>query len=159
MSLYPVDSPGGYQMTGRTVSAFPSHLISQHIKSCLTHSQIPCFDMLGTKSGFSPSRPWLFQDFDLITYTEVSEAELNRLLAKFACGEYEWDYEATEFDMREHNKLLEDTRARVVEIRARQAVAQEEMVKAEADSLARWREEKARSRVDEGTVDELLAGE
>lgn len=138
MSLYPVDSPGGYQMTGRTV---------------------PCFDMLGSKRGFSPSRPWLFQDFDLLTYHEVSEAELNRKLALFASGEYEWEWEDIEFDMGEHNKLLEDTRDEVKTIREKQAVAQEEMTRAEAESLAKWREEKAKNKVDESTVDALLAGE
>lgn len=137
MSIYPVDSPGGYQMTGRTV---------------------PCFDQLGFKKNFSPSRPWLFQDFDLLNYYQVTESELNEKLALFRSGRYEFEWEEVEFDMAEHNKLLQETAEEVKKIRAEQAKAQEEMVAAENDSLAKWREEKAMNKVDESTVDALLTG-
>lgn len=136
-SIYPVDSPGGYQMIGRTV---------------------PCFDLLGSKAGFTPTRPWLFQDFDLITYEQVSEAELDDVLALFESGRYEFKFEETVFDMAEHNALLEDTADEVKEIRARQTIAQNEMTKAENESLAKWREDKAKNKVDESTVDSLLDG-
>lgn len=135
MSLYPVDSPGGYQMTGRTV---------------------PCFDALGWKKGFERSRPWLYRDFDLLTYYEVSEAEMEDLLQKFRAGVYEWEWEEVVFDMAEHNKLLQDTKDEVKKIREKQAIAQAEMVKAEQESLARWREEKKSQQVDESTVESLL---
>lgn len=135
MSIYPVDSPGGYQMTGRTV---------------------PCWDYYGYKAGFLPSRPWLFQDFDIITYYQVSEAEMDCLLALWKAGKYEFEYREIEFDMEAHNKLLEETRGEVEEIRRRQAEAQEEMVQAEKESLERWRREKAESTVDEGAVEKLL---
>lgn len=135
MSIYPVDSPGGYQMTGRTV---------------------PCFDLLGFKSGFTPTRPWLFRDFDLLTYHQVSEAELDAELALFRSGRYEFEYEDAEFDMGAHNALLAETAAEVEQIRQRQAEAQARMTAAENESLARWREEKAQGKVDEGTVDALL---
>lgn len=138
MSLYPVDSPGGYQMTGRTV---------------------PCFDVLGWKRGFERARPWLYRDFDLLTYYEVSESEMEELLRKFRAGLYEWEWEEVTFDMAEHNGLLRDTKEEVRRIRERQAVAQEEMVRAEQESLARWREEKKSQQVDESTVESLLDGE
>ncbi|KAJ9659577.1 hypothetical protein H2201_007326 [Coniosporium apollinis] len=135
MSIYPVDSPGGYQMTGRTV---------------------PCFDMLMFKAGFE-EKPWLFQDFDLLTFYQVSEAEMDSFLAEFRSGRYKFEWEDVEFDMAEHNKLLEETAKEVEEIRKKQAVAQEEMVKAEAESLEKWRKEKAENQVDEGTVEKLLS--
>ncbi|CAI6302333.1 unnamed protein product [Periconia digitata] len=138
MSIYPVDSPGGYQMTGRTV---------------------PCWDYYGYKSGFSASRPWLFKDFDILTYYQVSEAELDVLLAKWRAGVYEFEYEEIDFDMGEHNKLLEDTADEVREVRKRQMKAQEEMVRAENESLEKWRREKAEQTVDEGTVEKLLEDE
>lgn len=139
MSIYPVDSPGGYQMTGRT---------------------LPCFDLLGSKtaSSFSPTKPWLFEDFDLLTFHQVSESELDILLAQFERGEYVWEWEDTEFDMAEHNKLLEETREEVRGIRERQAAAQAEMNEAEKESLRRWRKDKEKDKVDEGTVDEMLSG-
>lgn len=137
MSIYPVDSPGGYQMTGRT---------------------LPCFDTLGYKKGFSIDRPWYFNDFDLLTYYQVSEDELADMLADYRIGNYEFEYENIEFDMKEHNDLLQSVAEEVKMVREKQAKAQEEMVKAENESLARWREEKAKTQVDEGTVEKLLQG-
>lgn len=137
LSIYPSDSPGGYMMLGRT---------------------IPCFDQFGYKAGFAPERPWLFRDFDLIDFERVNEVEMDALLLRFRSGTYEWQWEPAEFDMAEHNKLLADTAGEVREIRARQAKAQEAMTAAEADSLARWREEKAKSKVDESSVDDMLNG-
>jgi urea carboxylase len=135
MSIYPVDSPGGYQMTGRTV---------------------PCFDQFGFKKGFTAERPWLFQDFDLLTYYQVSEEELDMKLGKFRSGLYDFEYEEVEFDMAQHNTMLESTKEEVKKRREKQAIAQDEMVKAENESLARWREEKSKVQVDEGTVEKLL---
>jgi hypothetical protein len=120
---------------------------------------IPCFDMFGYKSGFSPERPWLFQDFDLIDFERVSEAEMDSLLLRFRSGTYEWQWEKAEFDMAEHNKLLVETADEVKEIRAAQAKAQEEMTAAEAESLKVWREEKAKGKVDESSVEAMLDGE
>jgi hypothetical protein len=60
--------------------------------------------------------------------------------------------------MAEHNKLLVDTADEVKEMRARQAKAQEEMTAAEADSLARWREEKAQNKVDVSSIESMLNG-
>ncbi|KAH7067028.1 allophanate hydrolase subunit 2-domain-containing protein [Paraphoma chrysanthemicola] len=134
MSIYPVDSPGGYQMTGRTV---------------------PCWDYYSYKPGFD-DKPWIFRDFDILTFYQVSEDELDSLLGKFRAGKFEWEYEEVEFDMADHNKLLESTKEEVRKIREKQAVAQEEMTKAENESLERWRKEKAENQVDEGTVEKML---
>ncbi|GAB7366622.1 hypothetical protein MBLNU230_g8607t1 [Neophaeotheca triangularis] len=134
-SIYPTDSPGGYMYLART---------------------IPCFDYLGYRRHFSPEQPWLFNDFDLLQFYEVSEEEFKAKLALFDAGVYDFDFEETEFDMAEHNRFLEQVADEVREIRGRQRTAQAEMIEAEKASLAQWREEKARSRVDEGTVEALL---
>jgi len=120
---------------------------------------IPCFDTYGFKTGFEPERPWLFQDFDLIQFEQVSEQEMDTLLLKFKSGLYEWQWEHAEFDMAEHNRMLEETASDLKQIRARQAEVQEKMMALEKESLAKWREEKAKGKVDEGTVDQLLTGE
>lgn len=134
MSIYPVDSPGGYQMTGRTV---------------------PCWDYYSYKPGFT-ERPWIFRDFDILTFYQVSEQELDILLGKFRAGKYDWEYDWTEFDMYKHNKLLEDTREEVETIRAKQRVTKNEMIEAENESLERWRKDKAENQVDESAVGTLL---
>ncbi|KAI9833943.1 MAG: hypothetical protein M1819_003452 [Sarea resinae] len=135
MSIYPVDSPGGYQMTGRT---------------------IPCFDQLGTKPDFSPAHPWLFHDFDLLTYYLVSQPEMEALLADFHAGRYRFEYDSVTFDMRAHNRLLVETSDEVAEIRKGQAVAQEEMVREEEESLRAWRREKETQKPDPSVVEHLL---
>ncbi len=138
MSIYPVASPGGYQMTGRTVSIF---------------------DAFGTKPGFTPATPWLFRDFDLLTFYRVDEAEMDSLLADWEAGKYVFRYEETVFDMGKHNELLRETAEEVKVMRAKQAVAQEEMGRRDTESLRRWREEKEREKVDVGTVEALMAEE
>lgn len=137
-SIYPVDSPGGYMMLGRT---------------------IPCFDYLGFKAGFSPEQPWLFKDFDLLTFEQVTEEELDVQLGLFRSGRYEFQWEEAEFDMAEHNKFLQTTSEEVREIREKQNRIQADMINAENESLARWREEKQKEKVDDRTVEALLAGE
>lgn len=133
MSIYPVDSPGGYQLTGRTV---------------------PCFDYFAQKPGFS--NPWIFRDFDILTYYQVSEEELDSLLGRFRAGKFTFEHEHVEFDMAAHNRMLRDTAAEVRQIRAKQAAAQEEMTRAENESFARWQKEKAETQVDESTIEKLL---
>lgn len=115
------------------------------------------FDPYGYKTSFSPTRPWLFQDFDLLTFHAVSEAELTTSIALFHAGKYEFSWTPAEFDMAAHNDLLTSTAAEVAAIRAEQRRVQEEMIRAEKSSLAKWREEKGkRAQADEGQVESLL---
>jgi len=67
MALYNVESPGGYQLTGLT---------------------IPGCDILGSKKHYSLARPWLFEDFDQLTFHLVSADEYERQLALFKSGRY-----------------------------------------------------------------------
>ncbi|KAK4505411.1 hypothetical protein PRZ48_003374 [Zasmidium cellare] len=134
-SIYPVDSPGGYQMLGRT---------------------IPCFDYYGYKEGFTSDRPWLFEDFDILTFYQVSEEELNRMLGLFRSGQYKFEWEPAEFDMAEHNKMLAETANEVRDIRSKQRKVQEEMIQAEQESLERWRADKSKNKPDESTIENLL---
>ncbi|KAL5362129.1 allophanate hydrolase subunit 2-domain-containing protein [Aspergillus floccosus] len=137
MALYNVDSPGGYQMTGMT---------------------IPGVDILGSKRGYAANRPWLFEDFDQITFYRVSEAAYEKELALFNSGRYEYQWEEVEFDMAEHNKLLRDTEEEVAAIRARQREAQAAMDRLEAELLERWAKEKAERGVPMDAIENLLQG-
>ncbi len=137
MALYNVESPGGYQLTGRT---------------------IPGVDILGSKNGYSLSRPWLFEDFDQLSFHEVSEEEYKKQLAMFHSGRYEYVVEDTEFDMEEHNRLLEDTKEEVVAIRKRQSEAQKKMDALEAELMEKWTKEKAEGKIPMDKVEALLNG-
>lgn len=54
MALYNADGPGGYMLTGLAITSV---------------------DVLGSKEGFSPERPYLFEDMDIFTFYKVSEEE------------------------------------------------------------------------------------
>ena len=58
--------------------------------------------------------------------------------------------------MADHNKLLAETADEVKEIRSAQRKVQDEMIRAENESLAKWRADKAKSKPDESTIDSLL---
>ncbi|PYH96715.1 hypothetical protein BO71DRAFT_481822 [Aspergillus ellipticus CBS 707.79] len=135
MALYNVDSPGGYQMTGMT---------------------IPGVDILGSKKGYEANRPWLFEEFDQITFFRVSEEEYEKQLALFNSGRYEYQWDDVVFDMAEHNKLLHDTRDEVAAIRTKQQQVQAEMDKREAELLERWAKEKAERGIPMDTIESLL---
>lgn len=135
MALYNVESPGGYMNTGLS---------------------IPTADILGFKNGYSLEKPWLFDDFDQITFYEVSEEEYAGLIQTFRSGRYKYEYEETEFDMKEHNKLLRETADEVKKIRQKQREAQAEMDKVEKEMLDRWNKEKEEGKVSVDTVEELL---
>ena len=137
MALYNVESPGGYQLTGRT---------------------IPGVDILGSKKGYSLSRPWLFEDFDQLSFHEVSEHEYEQQLAIFHSGRYEYVVEDTEFDMEEHNRLLKDTKDEVMAIRKAQSEAQKKMDQLEAELMAKWIREKAEGKIPMDKVEALLNG-
>lgn len=137
MALYNVESPGGYQLTGLT---------------------IPGVDILGSKNGYSLDRPWLFEDFDQLTFHEVSEEEYERQLAVFHSGRYEYVWEDTVFDMKEHNELLRSTKDEVKVIKERQAKAQAEMDKLEKELMEKWTMEKAEGKIPMDKVEALLNG-
>lgn len=138
LAIYNVESPGGYQLTGMT---------------------IPGVDVLGYKKGYSAERPWLYDDFDEISFYEVSEDEYEREMALFRSGRYEYKMEEAEFDMAEHNKLLRETEGEVREIRARQAEAQRKMDEREKEMLDRWNAERDREKIPQDSIEALLAGE
>lgn len=124
----------------------------------MTGMTIPGVDILGSKKGYTPDRPWLFEEFDQITFYRVSEEEYEKELALFNSGRYEYQWEEVIFDMAEHNKLLHDTKEEVAAIRARQRKAQDEMDKLEAELLIHWAKEKAEKGVPVDAIENLLKG-
>jgi urea carboxylase len=124
----------------------------------MTGMTIPGVDILGSKKGYSADRPWLYEDFDQLTFYPVSEEEFERQFALFNSGRYEYEWDEVTFDMAEHNCQLQDTRDEVASIRGRQRNAQAEMDKIEADMLERWAKEKAERGVPMDAIQSLLQG-
>lgn len=138
LAIYPVDSPGGYMMTGMT---------------------IPGVDTLGYKKSFSQDKPWLFEDMDVITFEEVSEAEYDKQMALFRSGRYDYKVRNTTFDMEAHNEMLKRVEGEAEAIRQRQKVYQEKMAKLDQDLLAKWDAERQARGVSVDTIQALLDGE
>lgn len=64
---------------------------------------------------------------------------------------------ASEFDLKEHNQLLRDTKEEVAKIRAEQREAQAKLDK-EKEMLEKWAKEKEAGKISMDTVEELLNG-
>lgn len=120
MCIYGMDSPGGYQLVGRTLPIWNKFLKN------------PQFI---TASG--DAEPWLLKFFDQVQYYEVSEAELNQLRDDFREGRAEIRIEEEIFDLTTYDKLLNDNAADIANFKSRQKTAfdtEVELWKAE-DSL------------------------
>lgn len=77
-AIYPVAAPGGYQLMGRTLGGW---------------------DAAGNRPGFSADKPWLFKEFDLVTFYQVSEEEYSQIEQDFEVGRYVFDITETTIDM------------------------------------------------------------
>jgi hypothetical protein len=109
--------------------------------------------------GYSPSHPWLFEDFDQISFYNVSEEGYEKQLALFHSGQYDYQIESVTFDMKEHKKLLKKTADDVAQIRKRQKQAQDEMEVLERETMDRWMAEKAKGEIPKDTVSALMNGQ
>lgn len=83
---------------------------------------------------------------------------MKRQLAIFESGRYIYEIEECTFDMAEHNALLDATRDEVKAMKARQAKAQAEMDKLEAELMAKWTKKKAAGKIPMDKVEALLNG-
>lgn len=137
MAIYPVDSPGGYMILGMT---------------------IPGLDVYGHKAGFSPEKPWLFEDMDSLSFYEVSEAEYDSQMAAFKAGSYQFDMVEGIFDMAVHNQLLRDVSAEAAALQAKRELAQDTMAQLEKESLKQWLAEKQAGQTSQDEIQALLDG-
>lgn len=89
MCIYGMDSPGGYQLIGRT---------------------LPIWDNFGAVSeacrGSPPEIPWLLRFFDRVKFFPVTDDELEELRAKYLRGEYKINIKSEEFSYADHRKFL-----------------------------------------------------
>ncbi|KAJ5305826.1 hypothetical protein N7508_004841 [Penicillium antarcticum] len=124
LALYPIAAPGGYQLMARTLSAW---------------------DSAGTRPGFSESRPWLFNYFDIVKFYEVTEAEFNKAESDFLAGRYSFKITDSTLDMN-HYIAKFDTAGRDSnwqEWRTRQTLAAVEMGELEQKLFDEWSAAKA----------------
>ncbi|MCY0385999.1 urea carboxylase [Robbsia sp. Bb-Pol-6] len=102
MCIYGMDSPGGYQLVGRTV---------------------PIWNKFLKNAAFVDGKPWLLRFFDQVRFYSVTEAELDRLRDDFRAGRATVRIEEEIFDLGEYNAFLARIAPDMAEFRARQAAA------------------------------------
>ncbi|KIW09805.1 urea carboxylase [Exophiala spinifera] len=135
ISIYATDSPGGYMPTGMT---------------------IPGVDLFGHKAGFTPDRPWLFEDMDVITFYEVTTEEYDSMMLQFKAGSYQFEYVDSFFDVGAHNRLLAETQEEVKLLNVKRSEAQSRMIALEKELLAQWDEERKAGIVSVDSVKSML---
>jgi len=99
MCIYGMDSPGGYQLVGRT---------------------LPIWNKFLKNRLFVDGKPWLLRFFDQVRFYPVSESELDRLRCDFRAGRCEVRIEEEIFDLAEYNAFLARIEPELAIFRAQQ---------------------------------------
>lgn len=115
MCIYGMDSPGGYQLVGRT---------------------LPIWNKFLKNSTFTEDKPWLLRFFDQVRFYPVSEDELTRQRDAFREGRLTLDIQEEEFDLGAYHRFLEQIAPELAEFQARQKQAFDAEV-------ALWKEDEA----------------
>lgn len=102
MCIYGMDSPGGYQLVGRT---------------------LPIWNRFLKNPQFAAGEPWLLRFFDQVRFYPVSEAELTQLRDDFREGRATVRIEETQFDFAAHQQFLSEHAGAIAAFRQRQASA------------------------------------
>lgn len=107
MCIYGMDSPGGYQLVGRT---------------------LPIWNTFVKNTQFKPHQPWLLHFFDQVRFYPVSEEELTQLRDDFRAGRSQIRIEETQFDFAAHQQFLAEHAESIADFRKRQSSAFEQEV-------------------------------
>jgi len=102
MCIYGMDSPGGYQLVGRT---------------------LPIWNKFLTNPQFAPAQPWLLRFFDQVHFYPVEEAELIEQREAFRHGRFEIKIEDEIFDYGAHKQFLTENAESIATFRGRQQAA------------------------------------
>ncbi|ALK33314.1 urea carboxylase [Burkholderia plantarii] len=102
MCVYGMDSPGGYQLVGRT---------------------LPIWNRFPKNRMFTDGKPWLLRFFDQIRFYPVTERELDALRADFREGREPVRIEEEVFDLGAYNAFLQRIEPELRTFRAAQRQA------------------------------------
>lgn len=103
VAIYPVESPGGYQLFGRT---------------------LPIYDLAGRNAAFRPD-PILIKPGDRVTFHRVTEEELDAAREAVRADRYEYRVEEDPFDVEDWMRHCDDVAEEAGEHRRRREVASE----------------------------------
>jgi urea carboxylase len=102
MCVYGMESPGGYQLVGRTVQMWNS---------------------FNQTKDFKDGKPWLLRFFDQVRFYPVTERELHALREEFLHGRFNLRIEETRFSLKQYNAFLQENAAAIDAFRTKQKAA------------------------------------
>ncbi|HTV61750.1 MAG TPA: urea carboxylase [Verrucomicrobiae bacterium] len=105
MCVYGMESPGGYQLVGRTV---------------------PVWNTYKQTKEFQPGHPWLLRFFDQVRFYPMPENELMEFREAFRRGQARLEIREEFFSVSDYRKFLQDEARDIVAFKAAQTKAFEE---------------------------------
>lgn len=102
MCVYGMESPGGYQLVGRTVQMWNTHTQTQ---------------------DFKEGKPWLLRFFDQVRFYPVTEAELAEMRRDFPSGKFTLRIEEDRFSLKQYNEFLKENATSIDAFRTKQRAA------------------------------------
>lgn len=97
MCIYTMESPGGYQLVGRTVPIWDKLTLGEH-----------------------GSHPWLLNPFDQVEFYPVSEAEVDRMTEQMEAGHFEVDIVDSVFDHEQYLRWIQANSSSIDEFQKNQ---------------------------------------
>ncbi|KAF5351417.1 hypothetical protein D9758_013506 [Tetrapyrgos nigripes] len=135
-AIYPVESPGGYMLYGRT---------------------LPAWQTWGRGKDFTKDQPWLLQPFDQVHFEPINEEAYVELEQAFDAGRHTFPTESVTFSMKEYTSFVESIREQVATFKKVQADAVAIEERREEELLKKWLSGK-RTSGNQKEVDEVTAG-
>lgn len=102
MCVYGMESPGGYQLVGRTVQMWNSHVQTK---------------------DFKEGKPWLLRFFDQVRFYPVTEAELAEMRRDFPNGRFSLRIEEDRFNLKQYNNFLKEHATSIDAFKTKQKAA------------------------------------
>lgn len=121
-AIYPVVSPGGYQLFGRT---------------------LPAWQTWGKGPDFASDRPWLLQPFDQVLFEPVSEERYLEIEQGFNAGQYKFKIEPAVFSMAAYITFTDGIRQEITEFKRKQAEGTAREEAHETKLLREWQAQEA----------------
>ncbi|TFK71178.1 AHS2-domain-containing protein [Pluteus cervinus] len=116
-AIYPVESPGGYQLYGRT---------------------LPAWQTWGKGENFSLDKPWFLESFDQIRFEVISQEDYVKIERDFDAGRYSFKVEACTFSMKEYSHLCKVIADDVIQFREKQKEGITHETEREKGLLREW---------------------
>ncbi|CAK7914125.1 urea amidolyase [[Candida] anglica] len=98
MCIYTMESPGGYQLVGRTIPIWDKLSLGQH----------------------SSKKPWLLSPFDQVEFYPATEEEVDRFSDEMSAGQFEVDIVESVFDHTQYLEWVQENSESIAEFQKNQ---------------------------------------